>query len=75
MAEKSLSEVKFALQDALIEKGGLSAASHVDAIDRTMDKEALGAAVAKAVSALEAGKKPDAAKALSALWSKLRGKL
>ena len=48
MSDKSLSEAKFALQDVLMEKAGLAASAHVDAIDKARDKAALDAEVGKA---------------------------
>ena len=69
---KSFSEVKFALQDVLMDKVGISAAVHVDKIDAAKDKTALTATVTGIISALDAAKKGDAAKALATSWASLR---
>lgn len=69
---KSFSEVKFALQDILMDKVGLSAATHVDKIDAAKDKATLSTTVTSIVASLEAAKKGDAAKAVATAWASLR---
>ena len=75
MSDKSISEVKFALQNLLMDKLGLGAQTHMNTIDDTKDKASLAAAVTKITTALDASKKADASKALTTLWTNLRTKL
>ena len=75
MSDKSFSEVKYALQDLLMDKLGLGAQTHIDAIDSAKEKNGLTAAVTKIITNLESNKKNEASKSLTILWTNLKNKI
>lgn len=74
MADITLSEAKFAIENALISLLGLGAAKFIDAINAAPDKARLSAAVLSIISALESGH-AESAKSLASQWMRMRNRI
>ena len=75
MAEISLSEAKFSLENTLISLLGMDASKFIDTINIATDKASLASVVLSTISSLERSAHGEAAKALSHQWMKLRNRI
>lgn len=72
MAELTLSEAKFQLEDFLMTKLGLSAGTYLDLVNESKNKLTLSKNLYSITQQLESKGKVEVSKALSNLWNNLR---